>query len=97
MIGNSTPLSAHMFIQIKKENCPGQTSERKPRFNRKAVMSTERLILLAKSVKRTVKLKNKICQDKSQGHTVKISFRNKIIPALVMFYHWAKRLKRLNE
>lgn len=47
-IGNGTPLSANMFIQIKQEHFPDQTSERKLRFNSKSVMSTERLILLAK-------------------------------------------------
>lgn len=55
MIGNGTPLSAHMFTQIKKKNCPGQTSEWKPRVNRKSVMSTERLM----SVQKGGKLKNK--------------------------------------
>lgn len=75
-IGNGTPLSANMFILIKQENFPGQTSDRKLRFNRKSVMSTEWLILLAKSVQKSGEINEqndpraKICQDKIKGHTM---------------------------
>lgn len=75
-IGHGTPSIYQHVYPDKQEKFPGQTSERKLRFNRKSVMSTERLILLAKSVQKSLKINEqndpraKICQDKSKGHAM---------------------------
>jgi len=85
-----------MFIQIKQKHFPDQTSERKGHVNRTIDTLGESEYKRVVNLMNKTTLKPRFVKIRAKGAPW-IGFQNKIIPDLVVFDHWAKRLKSFNE